>query len=252
MKLFVFLFLLTNTVYANPLDRVDSIIGEIPIFSGPNCHNTSLRALGLMQEIRYIHRYEMDHFLKDQCEPVESSVGALGVIFRKGYPEAYHSFVVLEDGEVLTKDGASKRAEPKRASLDEVIELHTDAIKTHCRVRDLETCEIDVRYFGCSEKKMRFSKLADAWEELTRERKSFFEPLNQERFLKSFSEVAITESETCAEKKGVLQSYKLSALLASQSKRGLREQEIADAFLEEIEKLYQSFPCEPRFYDFFE
>ena len=76
----IFLLLPIFSYGQESLERMNAIMGEEVLFSGPNCHNTALRVLGLNQGRRYVSEQEVLQVLENECIALEEPIeGALGI-----------------------------------------------------------------------------------------------------------------------------------------------------------------------------
>lgn len=102
---------------------------------------------------RYISEQEMNQILSESCQRVAREDAEMGVIHAEESLRPMHSFVPLEKGMVLTKNGVSKREGVIRQSFSEMFSIHERAIRMLCRRNGIESdlCQIEVRYYQCDQ-----------------------------------------------------------------------------------------------------
>jgi hypothetical protein len=215
---------------------------DFPI-SGPNCHNTALRELGLTDTKRYIHNHEMKRFLKNRCfvSHIKRSY-QLGIIELIDTGEPMHGFVNLGNDKVLTKDGVLKRTLPRITSFIEMEALHKAAIFRHCRIKKIVPCKVQVKYYSCDEMNVSLKRTEQVFSDLTAQKYSFY---NLE-LRKQFNETIINEdfSHSCQKKKEEFHSMVLALKLANMSSRTREEQELGEEFFKENLNRLNNISCE--------
>lgn len=240
IKLITFIFITLNV---SALVHTETE-NDFPI-SGPNCHDTALRHLGLKNTKRYIHNHEMKRFLKERCEVTEysgpSGEDQLGIIELVDTGEPMHGFVSLKDGKVLTKDGVLKRTLPKISTYEKMTSIHKQAILTNCRLKKIAPCNIEIKYYNCMYVDISLKTLENVFTELTSTKYSFY---NLE-LRNEFTSVLKSEdfSESCEKKKEEYHSMILAFRLANMSSRSKEEQIAGEAFFKENLKYLKSLHC---------
>lgn len=231
--------------YENDLFKsVNSILDEEVIFSGPNCHNTTLRALKLTNYKRYIHEPEMKDFLINNCIETtnnKKSIDDVNVIYAKDLDTPFHSFVDLGNDLVFTKNGVSKRALPEVQNFNEMLSLHKSAIKVFCKVNKIKNCVVEVRSFNCFNQQPYLKGLEHFINKITLKRDDFFQEKNQKEVLKILSNIDFRTY--CSSKKLSLQSIILTIKLANMSSLGPEERFKTEAFEDQVRKIYESVDC---------
>lgn len=146
-RLLLLLFMITQAAFG-----IDLSLEPELIFSGPNCHNTALRAANLMQVKRYVREDEMTQILNTYCQEIDQDNAQFGVIFTHPNNRPMHSFNHLENNKVLTKNGVSKRAQIEVQNFQSMYRIHESAIKNDCRIKKIPTsqCQLKVSYFKCN------------------------------------------------------------------------------------------------------
>jgi hypothetical protein len=201
---------------------------DFPI-SGPNCHDTALRELKLKETRRYIHNHEMKRYLNERCVvTTQDDSKQLGIIELVDTGEPMHGFVSLGDGNVLTKDGVLKRTLPRVTTFSNMNTIHSKAIISNCRQKNIKPCEIKVKYYNCRDVDISLLKVENVFSDLTATRYSFYN-LN---LRSQFNELVEAEDFTidCEKKKDELQSMVLAFSLANMSSRTREEQTKGKAF----------------------
>lgn len=229
------LLLLINASFA-----VDtSLLDEDVLFSGPNCHNTALRAVGVMDVRRYIREDEMVSIITNSCIEVEKDEGAIGLIEVGKIARPMHAFVSLDQNKVLTKNGVSKRALIEESSFNEMFNIHKKAIEFDCKRRKVpkEECEISVRYYRCD--KIESTKSEKLISNFYNVRENFFRKENLNH-LKDILENDITEERyMCSKFLSVIQSLEI----ANWNNRGPEELLFLEDFTNGLKSDFQHLLC---------
>lgn len=198
-----------HLAFATLPSPVASIINEEVNFTGPNCHNTSLRASGTLKYKRYVSEDEMHYVLNNYCEPLlelgtAPPADTVGVFMAQPENRPFHSFVLINNHTVFTKNGLSKKAKPIVQSYEDMFILHLAAYKSSCRIRSIENCDLGVDYYVCQKKIEGLSSLEARAQDLLVNRQTMLSRLKQKAYLKSLDEVVM--SENCVYEKLVLGS----------------------------------------------
>jgi hypothetical protein len=242
VKAVIFLTLILTAVksYAHKLP----VAFEEPIFSGPNCHNTALFATGKMQSIRYIREDEMIQILDRHCEKVEeASEEMIGVLELGPSNRPMHSFVKLDSGKVLTKNGVSKRAKAEISSYRSMLSLHQGAVAVDCKRKGIEKkdCQLKAQYYSCE--KLAPMKVEMVLTSFYDKREKFFDLDNQKKIIQAMEIDRLSiNSNSCAKFNSVAQSLDI----VNWNSRGLEEYEQFKQFVAEFNDRYKEFFCATR------
>lgn len=221
---------------------LQEILQEPVTFSGPNCHNTSLRTLKLMPFKRYVHDGEMRLILKKYCvEARQTNLASLGVIYLNDKPKPFHSFVPLVGKKVFTKNGISKREPPKVQNLSEMKQVYGKALKTYCRIQNIQPCEMKIKYFQCQKVESELESLEFLLEQMTQKRENFFMDSFQSLLLERALNISFTER--CIDKKLTLESIVYSVNTANMASLGLAERLKTEQLEQDLRQILSQVSC---------
>ena len=246
---FILLVLIVNshvTPYAFEIDlslAIENIKEELFPFSGPNCHNTTLRTLELMSTKRYVHEPEMIDIINNQCSEVSLEKAHFGVLYLNDRPKPYHSFTPLHrDNLVFTKNGVSKTALPTTQSYNKMYRIHQSALKTYCHAKKIEPCRLNTKYYYCQTISPEPLDLGAYYNEITKNRVHFFHIKNQLKLLEMIKSTKWTNS-NCLMQKHILQSYMLSINLLNMSSLGKEERLQTENLYNQVKEVYKRTSC---------
>jgi hypothetical protein len=214
---------------------------DFPI-SGPNCHDTALRELKLKKTKRYIHNHEMKRYLNERCVVTsQDNSKQLGIVELVDTGEPMHGFVSLGDGNVLTKDGVLKRTLPRITTFSNMNTIHTKAIVSHCRQKNIKPCEVKVKYYNCRDVDISILEIENIFSDLTATKYSFYD-LNLRNLFNGLVENEDFTND-CEKKKDELQSMVLAFRLANMSSRTKDEQIKGEDFFQKNLSYLNSIKC---------
>lgn len=192
--IFLFSVFLLSYSWALP-EPIAAMLKEEVNFTGPNCHNTSLRALGTLSYKRYVSEEEMSYVLTNYCTKLkEPSPNSLGVFVSQPEGVPFHSFIFLNNITVFTKNGLSKKAKPVVQGYEEMFVLHLTAYKNSCQIRDIKECDLDVSYYDCSKNIPGISSVERAAQNLLMNRQTMLDKNKQSGYADALRNFKVSEN----------------------------------------------------------
>jgi hypothetical protein len=227
-------------------NMVQNILNDDYPLTGPNCFNTSLRALNLTSSKRYIHVHEMKKYISESCEEInqeDDQIGTLGIIELQDQGIPMHSFIRLSENNVLTKNGFGKRELPKISKMNSMLSLHKKAILMDCKVKKIKPCKVNVKYYNCENLEMSLDQnILDMFKTLTTSRYSYHNINLRNDFIQNVKNEDFRVS--CENKKVELHSMALAFNFANMSSRNKEEQKLGDSFFKDVLAYLNTINCE--------
>lgn len=234
MKIILFYLLFLDAFALNL-----SIVGEEHLFSGPNCHNTAFRAAGVMDVKRYIREDEMVDIRSHFCELTNDEVGSIGIIEVGKEKRPMHAFINIDEQNVLTKNGITKRAEIEISSFNEMFDMHKKAIEFDCKRKDIsrDECEIKIGYYRCQN--IESTESEKLISEYYSQRENLFIDANLLKLKQELHSDITKGKYSCSKFKSIIQTLEI----ANWNNRGPVELEKMRAFVIELENEFEEDLC---------
>lgn len=203
------------------------LIAEENTFTGPNCFNTALRFLGLQRTRRHVREAEINLIVRDHCARSQPMVGqTLSLLRNTATGQIVHAFVRLDDQNVLTKNGLSKRAPNEIQKFDVMMQIHQTAQRNALSVED----------YLCTP--LRVFSVESIMHFIQAERERAYSPDLQSLYLSTLQmTVAPSDREECRYLQSVMNSLNDSWIFIEQSSITPEESKMLKDFITKIQQV---------------